>query len=423
MSTHRFKAIATAVATMIGSGAIAVVTSATATAMTGHVTLTMQIVSDESLSMQPIVNSFEKANPTISLDVKYIGGGNTFNTLLATELSNGTAPEIFSTLPGSATQISVVPLGKSNYLENLATQPWANEVPNDYKSAIGVGKAVYSPAIAIESVASIYNATALASHHLTIPRTFAQVLQFCSSAKSDGVAAYALGAGTDYENQMPIFLLEGTLVQRNDPAWMTQRGQNKVSFTKSGWLTAFTEEQEMLKDGCFAEDALGTTVNAAQTELAQGKALGYFGLSFQLPDIQALAKTASFTITTLPATNNSSDTRLPIAIGAGLSMNAKISPALLPAAEQFFDYLMSPKQLALWSELTDETPAFPDPLYKANPSTASQVQEIKDNTTTLVPDQFFPNQIIRQDWITGNEKMLAGEETPLQIVQAMDGAW
>jgi raffinose/stachyose/melibiose transport system substrate-binding protein len=383
-------------------------------------TLTIEATTDEQPALLSTISSFEKANPSVNISAKYLADA-TEETLMPTELSGGTAADIVAMYPGSTSASSVVPL--HSYLVNLTGQPWAKQTPPEYDESLGIAGKVYMPAIAIESVVAIYNQSELSKLHLSIPRTWSQVLSLCSAATSAGISAYAVGAATDYENQMEPFLLEATLVGGPDPNFIALREANKTSFTHSPWLNVFEQEDQMLKKGCFTKDPTGTAVTEAQAELAQGQALGYFGLSVQLPDIQALNKSDKFVVTSFPSTDNANATRFSIALGASLAINAKISPSLLPAAEKFLDYVMQPKQLAQWAEENNEAPGIADPDYTPTAFSAAQVQAQKAGKVTLVPDQFFPNPNVRTVWITENEKMLDGGASPLDIVQAMDKAW
>jgi raffinose/stachyose/melibiose transport system substrate-binding protein len=266
----------------------------------------------------------------------------------------------------------------------------------------------------------MYNQTALAKHGLQIPRTWSQVLALCSAAKAKGITAYALGAQTDFENQMLPFLLIGTLVDRVYPNFNVDRAAGKVTFTGSPWKTAFEYEQTMLHRGCF-QSPDGTSINAAESQVAQQQALGMFGLSVQVSDLQAQAKGQEIAVTTLPATNNPADTRMPVALGASFSINAQSKNAAL--AEKFLDFLQEPAVLSAFATATGQVPAIADPSFKPTSATAEQVKYQADGKATPVDDQFFPNPNVRLAWITENEKMLAGQASPSDITKAMDAAY
>jgi raffinose/stachyose/melibiose transport system substrate-binding protein len=409
--------------TLAGSGLVGLSTVAVAAkegAASSKITLTMLMDNDFETSLPPVIKAFEKANPSVSISVKYITS-TVADQIVEPELQNGTAPDIVTAGPGDTGGGAVYQ--EYTHFVNLSNQPWAKETPAGYKSALGPNGQVYMLPLSLLSVNAIYNQTALNSLHMSVPTTWNQVLSLCKAATTAGIGAYALGAATDYENQMIIYPMESDLVERSTPDFTQLRAKNKVSFTHSGWLTAFKDEQTMSKDGCLTKDPLGTSITAAQSELASGKALGYFGLSFQITAIEALNPKDKFVEATFPATNNPKQTGLDIALDTSYGINRDVSPSVLAVAEKFSDFLMSPAQLAAWSDATAGAPGIKDPLFKPNAITKLIVSAQADGTGTSVEDQFWPNPNIRSVWIVDNEKMLAGELTPLQIVQAMDKAY
>ena len=385
-------------------------------------TLTITSLNDFETSLPPVIKAFEKANPNINIQVSY-APSQTYETLISTQLSNGTAGDIISVTPGGSSTEAVDTLATDGYLKNLSNQSWAGKVPSEYKESVGINNKVYFTPMTTASLTALYNQTAVAKYHLTIPQTWNQVLQFCKAAKAAGASAYALGAATDYENQMLVYMIEATLVGNAMPNFIQERDSGKVTFADSPWLETFQKEQQMLNSGCIAQDPLGTSITAAQQEVANGQAMAYFGQSVQETQLQSLAPNDKFVLTSLPSTNDPSQTRLPIYLGGGYGINAKISPSVLPAAEKFLDFLMEPAQISAWAAATNATPAIPDPNFTPTPSLQAQIAAQKSGKFTLVADQFFPNPNVRTVWITTNEKMLAGQASPQDIVDAMDKAW
>jgi raffinose/stachyose/melibiose transport system substrate-binding protein len=402
--------------------AVAACSSGSSGADGSSVTLTITSLNDFQTSLPPVIKKFTQENPNISIQASYIPS-QTYETLISTQLSNGTAGDIISVTPGGSSTEAVDTLAADGYLKNLSSQSWADKVPVEYKDSIGINNKVYFTPMTIASLTALYNQTALTKYHLTIPRTWNQVLAFCAAAKKAGTSAYAIGAATDYENQMIVYMIEATLVGNAMPNFITERYAGKVTFADSPWLETFQKEQQMLSADCIAKDPLGTSISAAQAEVANGQAMAYFGQSVQGPQLQALAPSDKFVLTSFPSTNDSSQTRLPIFLDDGYGINAKIAPSKLGAAEKFLDFLMEPAQIRAWAAATNGTPAIPDPQYAATSATQAQVAAQQSGKFTLVADQFFPNPNVRTVWITTNEKMLAGQASPADIVDAMDKAW
>jgi raffinose/stachyose/melibiose transport system substrate-binding protein len=385
------------------------------------VTLTIDSLNNWQAALPVIVKEFSKLHPNVSFNITY-APSQSYTAVIGTQLSNGTAADLISVNPGGSSAQSVATLAGQGYLKNLSAQPWASKIPTDFKPVVGYDGKVFIPPMTTISVTALYNQTSLDKYKLKIPRTWNQVLSFCAAAKRAGTSAYALGAATDYENQFLVYMLQATLVP-DTTKFIAERTSGKVTFTDSAWLQAVQKEQQMANMGCLAKDPLGTDINAAESEVANGQAMAYFGQSQTLTAVQALATNDKFVLTTLPATNNSSQTRLLVAPQGSFGINSKIDPSKLVAAEEFLSYLTTPDVIRQWATITSAVPATPDPKFKPTAASESQAQALASGKFTLVSDQLFPNPTVRTAWITTNEKMLDGQATAKDVVEAMDQAW
>jgi raffinose/stachyose/melibiose transport system substrate-binding protein len=385
------------------------------------VMLTILSNSSYQLALPVMIKDFEAKYPNVNIQATYVPSAN-YTALIGSQFANGTAADIVSVSAGGASAQSVATLGKNGYLKDLSNQPWAKDVPAGYSEAMGLNGKTYVPAIAMRSISTFYNETVMKKYGFKIPQTFSNVLSLCTAASAKGIAAYTIGAATDYENQMLPFALGATLVP-NTKQFIADRTSGATTFAGSAWLTIFQREDQMLQKGCFAKDPDGTSINAAQAEVANGQALSYIGQSNQYPMLTKLGPSATFASTSFPATNNPSDTRLAVAIESSFGINAKLTGDKLEVAERFFDFMMQPAENRKLCAALGDAPALSDPGFVTTPGVASLVQFTQEDKTSLVPDQFFPNPNVRTVWITTNEKMLAGQATPNDIVTAMDKAW
>jgi raffinose/stachyose/melibiose transport system substrate-binding protein len=384
-------------------------------------TLTIDSISTYQPALPVIIADFKAKYPNANLQAKYVPSSS-YTTLIGSQLANGTASDIISVSPGGASVQTVGVIGKAGYLKDLSDQPWVGEVPAAYNQSMGVDGKTYIPALASRSINAFYNTTTMDKDGFKEPQTFNDVLALCAAASAKGIAAYAIGAATDYESQMISFMFTASLVP-DTKTFIADRTSGATTFAKSTWLTVFQNEYQMQQKGCFAKDPNGTTVNAAEAEVANGQALAYFGQSNQYPAVSALNPSQKIDATTLPATNNPADTRLSVALEASFGINAKLSGAKLEVAERFLDFMMQPAENEKLATALSDAPALPDPNFKTTPGVIALAQFTQQGKTSLVPDQFFPNPAVRSDWISYTQKMLGGQATPDDIVNAMDKAW
>ncbi len=385
------------------------------------VNLTIASNSSYQLALPVMISDFKVKYPNANITATYIPSA-TYASLIGSQFANGTAADIVSVSPGSASVQAVATLGGAGYLKNLSNQPWADKIPSAYQQAMGVNGKIYLPALATRSINAIYNTTTLKKYGLKIPTTWNDVLKLCSAASAKGIAAYSIGAATDYESQMITYMLTATLVP-DTKKFLADRTSGTTTFTNSAWLTVFKKEQQMLQKGCFAKDPNGTTINAAQGEVANGQALAYFGQSNQYPTMTQLAPNQSFLATSLPATNNPKDTELSVAIESSYGINAKTTGAKLLVAERFLAFMMEPAENQKLATALGDTPAMADPGFVTTPGVKALAEATQDGKTSLVADQFFPNPNVRTVWITTSQEMWAGQATPKDITTAMDKAW
>lgn len=388
----------------------------------GAVTLTISATTYFQPVLPAVISDFEASHPGVKVTATYSPSSN-YSQLIGTQLSNGTAADIISVSPGSGNAESLATLGKQGYLADLSDQPWVSKVPAAYKQYVTLNGKVYLPPIATFAEGAIYNQSEMSTLGLTPPTTWDQALTFCKAAQAKGKYAFGVGAATDYENQILVYTQEATLVGDSMPNFIQDRLSGSVTFSNSQWVNAFEHEKTLQDDGCIAPDPNGTDINAVESMLANGQILGFFGQSLQLPSVTALAPSKKFEFSLFPATNDESQTRLPIAIEGSLGVNAKIAPNVMQDAKDFISFLMTGPEVAKIASGTSTVPIIPDPDFK--PTAAGQVQMTAQQAGKVTPvaDQLFPNANVRLTWISENQQLLGGEATPTDVTQAMDKAW
>lgn len=369
--------------------------------------------------IEPIIDAF-KAETGVDIQVSYAEQG-ALGTVLGTQLSSNSGPDVFTMWPGTYGGTSAVNLGIRGYAMDLSAQPWAADIPERFDNFIGKDGAVYYPPLAALSVVTQYNLGKIEELGLAIPTTWTELLAFCKAAPEKGVTAFAYGAQTDWQNQMVPFLLAATLVDRTDPDFLVNRANGTDKFSDSAWVDVFAKEKEMQDAGCFGDRALGLSYQQAQIDVANGVALGMFAPASTFPSLQAIVPTAKLVVAPLPATDNADETWLPVALGASFGVNANTKNP--DAAIAFINYILRPENVAKYAAATGQAPLLPNDQF--TPDAVSQLQLTMGaaGKTAPVSDQLFPKPKIRSEWLINNQAMLAGQAEPKTITDAMDAAW
>jgi raffinose/stachyose/melibiose transport system substrate-binding protein len=377
--------------------------------------------SSEKGAMDAVVAEFKKANPGTDVNVTY-ADSDPYQSTLRTQLSSGTAPDVFFAWPGNGNPAAIEVLAPQGYLDDLSGQAWAKQIPEGNQSVTEVGNKTYILPVTYTGVGAIYNKKTLGEVGKPEPRTWSQVLELCDAAKNKGKVAFALGDQTPWVTQMVDYALVATTVYAKNPAFNTEQAAGKASFADSGWKTAMDKFLQMNKRGCFSKDPLGTSVDDANQQVGNGKAVAavqVLAVAGQIKD-DAPAGT-QFGMFPLPATDNPAETRIPGAVGGAYAVNAKSGKKTL--AEKFIDFMAQPQSMNLYAAKDSAAPALPNDAFKADPSFAPLLDYQKQHRTVPFMDQLWPNPKVQQVHLAGVQGMLSGRATPDSVLEQMDSTY
>src|SRR5699024_8335472 len=106
------------------------------------------------------------------------------------------------------------------------------------------------------------------------------------------------------------------------------------------------------------ESPNGTDVDTARAMVVGGDALAVVLPTNSLGQIQESSPDGRFMVAPLPATNDTEDTYMPSAAGAGMGVNAAADNEEL--AVEFVDFLMEEEVRNEWAKISGSLPAVPD---------------------------------------------------------------
>ena len=369
----------------------------------------------------PVIDAYTEENPDVQIDVTYIAGNENAQQLLATQLSAGNAPDVFYLNPGAGSPTSVGVLAEAGYLVDLSDESWAGDLEDPYRQFLSYDGAVYAYPSTIFGIGAIYNDTMLSDAGLTAPETFSDVLEFCGDAAAAGHPAYVLGAGAVWMNALIPYALASTLVDSQDPEFEANVGDGS-DFTDSAWTTALEQYQQMMDAGCFQENPTGTDGPSTWQIAGRGDVFGVVAPGALLSEVERnAADGAEFTMQALPATDDASETTMPVSISSTLGINAASDQP--DAALEFVNWLSAPEQLAMVAGLqVGAVPTIPSDAFDVPDSIAIVDELAVDGRTTPVPDLAWPNPEIQAALQSGGQGMLLGSSTSQQVAEAMQAA-
>ena len=387
----------------------------------GKTTITWSTLTSEKEAAQPVIAAFEKANPDLAVSVTTADVDN-YQTTTRTQLSSGTAADVFFTWPGDGNPMAMKVVQKAGLIADLSSQPFASKIPAGLTSVTQIGGKTYIAPVTFSGVGAAYNTTAMKSNGFTEPTTWTELLKFCSAAKAKGLSAFALGAGTPWNTQLIPYALTPTLVYGPDPKFATEMADGATTFANSNWKTAFDKYEEMQKSGCFQEGDLGTTYEDALKLVSTGQAMA----SVQVNSSIALIKQGSpagteIDFAPLPANDDATSTRMAGAAGASYGVNAKSKN--MAASIKFVDYLTSAEGAALYAKSAAGLPAIPSPDFTVDSSLTTFVKYQSDGKTDPFMDQLWPNSKVQQVHFQVLQQLLAGSLSSTDALKQMDAAY
>lgn len=406
--------------------AVAAVTAAcssgtTASSGGGANTLRLASVATDRAGIEAVIKAFERKNPGVKFATSY-ADTDQYQGTLRTQLSSGTAPDVFFAWPGNGNPGAIEVLAPTGYIADLSARPWTGRIPAGIKPVTQVGGRTYIVPLTFTGIGALYNTRAMAAIGARPPTTWSALLSLCDTAKAHGKVAFALGDQTDWVTQLVDYALVPTTVYASTPDFDRRMKAGAATFAGSGWLTAMTKYLQMNRRGCFSKDPLGTSFENAVAQVAKGQAVAAIQVTSVLGQLKSEApQGTTFGMFPVPATDDPAQTRMPGAAGGAYALNAKSKKTAL--ATRFVDFLATPEAMDLYAGATGNLPAVPNAAFHADPALQPLIDYQKAGKTVPFMDQLWPNPKVQQAHFTGVQDMFSGTAAPAAVLRKMDQAY
>ena len=372
---------------------------------------------------QAVIDAFEEANPGVTVEATFANDDASYQQTLRTQLSAGTAPDVFRIWPGGGNATAVRTLGDDDLLMSLEDESWVDDL-SDAQRAVSEnsdGTLVGLP-VTVVGIGAVWNDQALEAAGLTPPETWSEVLDFCKAATEKGTVAFALGLKSAWTTQLVPYALTSTLVYGPDPQFTEQQLDGETTFGESEWQTAMDQYAEMQSAGCFNENPNGVGYDEQMTSLGEGTALGAIQVTSAAANAeQYAAEGTTFSMTPLPATDDPADTYLPVSVGIEYAVNADAENPEL--ARTFMEFLASSEGQAIYATESGAAPALPSEDFETGPVLAAVGEYQADGRDTPFPDVFWPNPKVQAEHLAAIQELFNATITPAQVLERMDLAF
>lgn len=386
----------------------------------GGDTLTWATVTSDKSGAEAAAAAFEEKTG-IKVEVT-ASGVDEYQTTLRTQLSSGTAPDVFFVWAGDGNPMAMQVVSDAGLVADLSDMDFVSKIPEGFTSVSQNGGKTYTAPISSAGIGSAFNLTAMEANGWTIPTTWSDTLAFCAEAKAAGKTAFALAGGTPWNTQLISYALAPTLVYGPDPEFAQQMSDGEVTFADSAWVEVFDKYLEMQEAGCFQDNALGTVYEDALDMVAKGDAMASVQVNASLAAIrQGAPDGTEFTLAPLPATDDESETRMAAAMGAAYGINAKAKN--MEGAKQLIEFLTSDEGQNVYNTPIAAIPALGSSSFEPDPALDSLTQYLADGKTDPFMDQLWPNAKVQQVHFEVLQQLLAGDIDSKGALAQMDAAY
>lgn len=383
--------------------------------------LTIASIPNYQNSLPSVVEAFEKANPDIDVQLEFVDVA-ALHTQIRTQLSAGTAPDIFTTYPGNGTPTAMENLVPGGFLADMSDLDFSDRIPAGMDQTTMVDGKRYVLPLSLGAIGGIYNDTAMAEAGLTAPETWSDLLKFCGDAKAAGKVAYAYAAQTAWNNQLFAFPLSATLVYGEGSTFSKDQADGKATFADSEWTEVWAKVLEMQEAGCWQDEPLGTAYEVATDMVAKGDALAISSVTSTFAALTAAApETTQFVFHALPATDDPDETWISAGGSGGYSINAKAKNPV--AAQKFMEFLGSDAIMAEVAQLQNTLPSIASADFETPASLAEIMTYVDAERIHPYDDQLWPNAKVATVLMEQAQLLVGGSATIEQVLQAMDAAY
>lgn len=411
-------------ATTIVAGATAVTLGLTACGVEGpgggaEGDLIIATTSNNQASMEAVVDAYEEKT---GLDINLtIADTTQYQTTLRTELSSGTAPDVFTVWAGGGNPAAIEVLQEAGYLADLSERDWVDDVDPGTAETLQIDGKTYGLPSRLDAIGAIYNTETLDDLDLEIPTTFDDMLGFCGDVQDAGKVAFALGIQTDWVTQLIPYALVASTVYADDPEFDESLADGSATFTGSGWEEALSQYYEMDEAGCFNDEPLNTDVNASYDLVNSGEAVAVTQVLASYPQISSTAsEDAEFGFFPLPG-DDSGDVPMPRGIGVSFAVNEEATNE--EAALEFVDWLASPEATEVWFDAAPGLPAMQDSDVELDPVMQAADDLIAEGSGAPMPDQAWPSAKPQSELFIGVQKLFSDQASVEDVTTAMDQAY
>src|SRR5699024_4628239 len=190
--------------------------------------LTFANTSNDQAPMEAVADAYREKT---GLDVNVtIADTAQCQSTLRTQLSSGTAPDVFTVWAGGGNPGAIQVLQDADYLLDLSDQDWVSSIDPGTAETMQIDGSTYGLPSKLDAVGTVYNTATLDELGLEVPTTYTEMLGYCQDVREQGKVAFALGIQTDWVTQLIPYALSATTVYGQAPDFDQQLADGSATF-------------------------------------------------------------------------------------------------------------------------------------------------------------------------------------------------
>ncbi|MCS7463991.1 ABC transporter substrate-binding protein [Paenibacillus doosanensis] len=306
--------------------------------------VTLELLSnkgDTAEAVDQIIAAFEERHPLVKIEQD---APPNMLKVLSMRFSTDTAPDLFTVYPSAPSIRQPI---KEGYLEDLTGDPLLQRVKPEFIEFSQTQGRNYAIPYALEGYGIIYNTAIFRDLNLSVPQTYAQLIQTAETLKSAGITPF-LFPDQDYAYLRKV---SAVLLGLDDPdiiPYFEDVIAGKRHITDSPQLLRLAQKTLQLRQ-YGQRDSLGTSNETAVHDFADGKAAMFFTGMWEVSTIKRLNPGIDVAMFPFPA-DNPDDTRVAMQVGTAFGIPRNSRTAV--QAKQFLEFMTTREMAQLFADET-----------------------------------------------------------------------
>ena len=363
---------------------------------------------DPQKTMQPLIDEFQKENPTIKVQFSWAPPVAQYISALQTRLRSGTAADVFIITAENKVQIMdgklAKDLSKESFMPNLA------QAAKDTYTKDG---AVYGVATSSWGGGILYNKDLLAKVGFSQPpQTWDEFLALCKKLKDAGITPFL-----EAVDGIPVTVaaLVGLQNKQLGGTMDAQIWAGKQSFA-STWTQPLTIWDQLFGQGIETRSAAGLTGDQVSQEFEKGTVAMTSTGSWALGGIKTAAPKLNIGFMAVPG---QAGTYWAGAVSPGYAINAKTKHQA--AAEKFVTFLQSRTAVEMYQKNTGSITTTVDYTPALDPALSDMVTAVRAGNFYLPQTSWVNNSdALNTETVALLQQLAQGKTSPQQAAAGLD---